>query len=48
MSATIRTDLDMRLDAIEAKIDLVADYLGLDFEYQWDEIPSGVKEQEKP
>jgi len=44
MSKTVGELLDEEIDAIEAKIDLLANHLGLEFDYSgWGEV-DGLKE----
>lgn len=46
MSESAGTELDHELDQLNAKIELLADYLGVKFEYEWGEV-NGIKKEEE-
>ena len=46
MSLSTGEELDHQLDELNNKVELLADYLGVIFDYEWGEV-SGVKEKEE-
>lgn len=44
MSYSAGIELDHELDQLNAKIDLLAEHLGVEFEYEWGEV-SGIKKK---
>lgn len=46
MSLSTGEELDRQLDELDKKVELLADYLGIKFDYEWGEV-SGIKKEEK-